>query len=106
MKRAYVERHAQRAHRARQGTQGQIDLLDQRSSVVVVHGDRRVGAYWRLHGCEQQTFWGRQTKAKYQDDYFFVSGALSARIRECEVIDNENVRRLNDHAPAQLEIAL
>jgi endonuclease/exonuclease/phosphatase family metal-dependent hydrolase len=62
--------------------------------------------YWRLHGGETQTFWGRQSIEAYQDDHFFVNESLGSKVVECEVIDNPTVRKLSDHAPVRLEIEL
>ena len=61
-------------------------------------------AHWGVHGREVQSFWGRQTKESYQDDHFFLSSEWQARVRSCDVVDNESVRRLSDHGPVVLEL--
>ena len=60
--------------------------------------------HWRLHGREVQSFWGRQTKEAYQDDHFFISKSWASRVRSCEVIDNDLVRRVSDHGPVVMEL--
>ena len=61
--------------------------------------------HWAAHGREQQTFWGHQTKEKYQCDHLFVDMSTARRVLECSVIDNEDVRSFSDHGPLQLTIA-
>lgn len=60
--------------------------------------------HWRKNGREVQSFWGRKTVEKYQDDHFFVNESLGPQVVSCEVIDNADVRRLSDHGPAVLVI--
>jgi endonuclease/exonuclease/phosphatase family metal-dependent hydrolase len=60
--------------------------------------------HWALHGREVQSFWGRQTKEAYQDDHFFVTKSWATRVRSCDVIDNERVRRVSDHGPVMLDL--
>ncbi len=61
-------------------------------------------AHWALHGREVQSFWGKQAKEKYQDDHFFLSQRWAPRVRTCEVVDNDLVRRVSDHGPVVLEL--
>lgn len=61
-------------------------------------------AHWAKHGCEIQSFWGRQAKEQYQDDHFFVSKSWASRVRLCSVVDNDTVRRVSDHGPVVLEL--
>jgi len=61
-------------------------------------------AHWAIHGKEVQSFWGRQAKEKYQDDHFFVTNAWASRVRSCNVVDNEVVRRVSDHGPVVLDL--
>jgi endonuclease/exonuclease/phosphatase family metal-dependent hydrolase len=60
--------------------------------------------HWAIHGREIQTFWGHQAKEAYQDDHFFIAKPWASRVRSCDVIDNEVVRRLSDHGPVVLEL--
>ena len=60
--------------------------------------------HWGIHGREVQSFWGHQTTEPYQDDHFFITKAWSTRIRSCNVVDNEVVRRVSDHGPVVLEL--
>lgn len=62
--------------------------------------------HFALHGREVQTFWGHQAKEKYQDDHFFLSESWAARVRSCQVVDNETVRELSDHAAVVLELRI
>lgn len=61
-------------------------------------------AHWGIHGREVQSFWGKRAKEPYQDDHFFISNAWASRVRSCDVIDNEVVRRVSDHGPVVLEL--
>jgi endonuclease/exonuclease/phosphatase family metal-dependent hydrolase len=82
-----------------------------------VHGGKRYAAFfaamktaglhevhWGVHGREVQSFWGRQMKEAYQDDHFFITNAWASRVRSCNVIDNEVVRRVSDHGPVEMEL--
>ena len=60
--------------------------------------------HFGIHGREVQSFWGHQTREKYQDDHFFLTEAWVPRVRSCFVVDNEDVRRLSDHGPLVLEL--
>ncbi len=57
-----------------------------------------------MHGREVQSFWGHQAKNPYQVDHVFVDAPGAAKIRSCEVIDDERVRALSDHGPLLLVI--
>lgn len=61
-------------------------------------------AHWGIHGREVQSFWGKKTTQPYQDDHFFVSKSWASRVRSCNVVDNEIVRRVSDHGPVVLEL--
>lgn len=60
--------------------------------------------HWNLHAREVQSFWGRGLE-KYQDDHFFVDAASAERVKACQVIDNDHVRKLSDHGPIELLLA-
>ncbi len=60
--------------------------------------------HWAIHGHEGQSFWGRQAQREYQLDHFFISSGWAPRVRSCNIIDNDAVRRLSDHAPMLLDL--
>jgi len=64
--------------------------------------------HWAQHGQETQSFWGHQTREAYQCDHFFTDKAMAdeGRILNCVVVDNPEVRVLNDHGPVRLELAI
>jgi exodeoxyribonuclease-3 len=53
-----------------------------------------------------QTLRRPKSKIKWQNDYFFISKKLSKKFINCEIIDNDKVRKYSDHNPviATLEI--
>jgi exonuclease III len=57
-----------------------------------------------FHAEDQQSFFGRNTKYKYQDDHLFVSENLKEQLISCDVLDYEPVRRLSDHSPVLMNI--
>lgn len=63
-------------------------------------------AHWHQHEREVRSFWGHQAVNGYQCDHFFVSHALLAGVRRCDVIDCSETRELSDHGPLVLELAL
>jgi endonuclease/exonuclease/phosphatase family metal-dependent hydrolase len=58
-----------------------------------------------IHWREVTSFWGHQApKAGIQDDHLFIDAASASQVLSCEVVDNNEVRRLSDHGPLLLVI--
>jgi len=53
-----------------------------------------------------QTLRHHKSKVKWQNDYFFVSKALSGNVVNCEVLDNCHVRQYSDHNPICLTLEM
>lgn len=60
----------------------------------------------KFHEEEQQTFWGGKDCNPYQDDHLFVSGGLIDKVKSCHVVNNEHTRKLSDHSPLVIDLAL
>jgi len=60
--------------------------------------------HWAIHRQEVQSFWGRQAQREYQLDHFFISSEWAHRVRSCNIVDDDIVRRLSDHAPMLLDL--
>ncbi len=59
---------------------------------------------WRKNGREQQSFWRDEGALPLQDDHIFVNETWGAKVSQCSVIDNAEVRRLSDHGPVLLVV--
>ncbi|MBU1198882.1 MAG: hypothetical protein KKF46_06125 [Nanoarchaeota archaeon] len=46
-----------------------------------------------------QTLRHPKSKVKWQNDYFFISKSLSKKLINCEILDNDNIRKFSDHNP-------
>jgi len=53
-----------------------------------------------------QTLRHPNSKLKWQDDYFFISKSLSKKLINCEIIDNDKVRKYSDHNPVVITLDL
>ena len=56
-------------------------------------------------GAEEKSFFGANC-GDYQLDHAFCDGATARSIRSCKVLASENARKLSDHAPLVIELAL
>jgi exodeoxyribonuclease-3 len=53
-----------------------------------------------------QTYRRPHSKRLWQDDYFFISKSISKRLINCEVIDNDKIRKYSDHNPVVITLDL
>ena len=53
-----------------------------------------------------QTLRHHISKVKWQNDYFFVSKSISKKLINCEVVDNNKVRKYSDHNPVVITLDL
>jgi exodeoxyribonuclease-3 len=53
-----------------------------------------------------QTLRHPRSSIKWQNDYFFISDSLSKKFVECNVLDNEYVRKYSDHNPVMIAMDL
>ncbi len=53
-----------------------------------------------------QTLRHHKSKIKWQNDYFFVSKSISKKLINCEVVDNDKVRKYSDHNPVVITLDL
>jgi exodeoxyribonuclease-3 len=53
-----------------------------------------------------QTLRHHRSKVKWQNDYFFISKSLSKKLINCEVVDNDKVRKYSDHNPVVITLDL
>ena len=53
-----------------------------------------------------QTLRHHRSKVKWQNDYFFVSKSISKKLINCEVLDNDKVRKYSDHNPVVITLDL
>ena len=60
--------------------------------------------HWMQHGKEVQSFWGHQAKEAYQCDHLFTDNSSRAKVLDCSIIDNVDVRSLSDHGPICLTL--
>ena len=60
--------------------------------------------HFALNGREVQSYWGRAIEA-YQLDHLFVDAAAAPAVRACDVLTNDETRRLSDHSPLVLDLA-
>ncbi len=51
-----------------------------------------------------QTHRHSRSEKPWQNDYFFISKRLEKQLKNCEVLDNESVRKLSDHNPVLIEL--
>lgn len=56
------------------------------------------------YGKERPSFWGRQARREYRDDYILTDRSLAPFISRCDVIDNPVTRHLSDHGPVVLDL--
>jgi endonuclease/exonuclease/phosphatase family metal-dependent hydrolase len=70
-------------------------------------GDIWIDCCRRFNAEELQTFFRDTCAHPFQDDHIFVSRDLSARIRSCNVLNNDLTRSVSDHIPliAELDLA-
>jgi endonuclease/exonuclease/phosphatase family metal-dependent hydrolase len=60
----------------------------------------------RINGKELQTIFREGAKDPFQDDHLFVSRDLASALEGCDVIHNEVTRRVSDHIPLFIELAV
>lgn len=53
-----------------------------------------------------QTHRHRRSEKPWQNDYFFISKKLEKNLTDCQVLDNENVRKYSDHNLVIIELEL
>jgi len=53
-----------------------------------------------------QTLRHHRSKVKWQNDYFFISKSISKKLINCEVVDNDKVRKYSDHNPVVITLDL
>jgi len=53
-----------------------------------------------------QTLRHHISKVKWQNDYFFISKSISKKLVNCEVVDNDKVRKYSDHNPVVITLDL
>ena len=53
-----------------------------------------------------QTLRHHKSKIKWQNDYFFISKKLSKKLLNCEIIDNDKIRRYSDHNPVIITLEI
>jgi len=51
-----------------------------------------------------QTHRHSRSDKPWQNDYFFISKKLSKKLKNCEVLDNDEVRKFSDHNPVLIEL--
>jgi exonuclease III len=51
-----------------------------------------------------QTHRHSRSKKPWQNDYFFISKRSEKYLKNCEVLDNDTVRKLSDHNPVVIEL--
>ncbi len=81
------------------GTTHHTEFLDE-----VLLGRGFFNAHRKFHAEEEQTFWGRQTKAAYQDDHVYVSADLADAVVRCDVVARDGFEGLSDHSALTLEL--
>jgi exonuclease III len=59
-----------------------------------------------FHEADEQTYFRYNVHWAIQDDHLFVDGRLRGLVKSCDVLDNVETRRLSDHAPLVMELAL
>jgi len=53
-----------------------------------------------------QTLRHHISKVNWQNDYFFISKLISKKLINCEVVDNDEVRKFSDHNPEVVTLDL
>ena len=67
---------------------------------------RLVDCCQRMNGEELQTYFRKDAEYPFQDDHLFVSRDLASGLQACDVIDTEVTRRVSDHIPLSIELAI
>lgn len=60
----------------------------------------------KINGREIQTFFRNKAVHPFQDDHIFISKNLAEEIQKCDVIDTQVTRRVSDHIPMYIELAI
>ncbi len=60
----------------------------------------------RINGRELQTFFRADSMHPFQDDHLFVIHDLASALERCDVIHTEVTRRVSDHIPLFIELAV
>jgi len=82
----------------------QLDLMQKNNSHKIFFDrleDFKLNDCFKLSNKEfpVQTLRHPKSKIKWQNDYFFISKKLSKKFINCEIIDNDKVRKYSDHNP-------
>ena len=51
-----------------------------------------------------QTHRHHKSTLTWQNDYFFISKSLGKKFKECEILDNNDIRRYSDHNPVIIKL--
>lgn len=89
----------------------QFDLINNNNSHKIFFDrieDFKLNDCFKLSGKEFpiQTLRHHKSPDKWQDDYLFVSDSLSKKLINCEVIDNEKIRKYSDHNPVIITLEI
>lgn len=70
--------------------------------------DFKLESCFELNGNKDfvQTLRYPNSSIMWQNDYFFISKSISKKFNNCEVIDNDEVRKFSDHNPVMITLNL